>query len=596
MKKYEGFISILLYLLFISGCSSKINTGSMEWIPSVTPPLQYETSDTSNTIEKSPSSDIIDTTVTEGEMDDVISVPGKEILYTSDELLRALNNTDGRELADMLWDNQRLSGLYSYSTEKITNHLTYYVSSSEGDDNNSGRTPDKPKKTLDMFNGVPNVNIMLKCGDTFQMKDTFWLGSSVIMAVYGEGTRPILDYYQPLEVLWTSVSDCHNVWSADLKGISGLYNGTGNKSDCNIGHLQINGECNWKRLVKGDDEEYSYPDYLAEQKSGAFAVDWENATLYLYSTVDPNQLEIYYPLPNHAMSVYHVVSSTVMGIELRGAGFHGISISEASNITVSNCYIHHIGGGLLRDRGPRYGNAVELWDSGRNLTITYNMAEWIYDTCYTNQGNAAGMIQQDLYFAGNIGRYCFWGIETWGDGSSTNEFRNIVYKDNVLMNACDVTNPNAVVYVNSKEQTLDEMGSYYSLYPAYLTYRGSAGTYPYNQMSLLNASNSRDRESLEIRNNLFWGTNRLLTIIKEAENGEVKFIFEDNQFYAEVPSEACVFRYTDKDNKRVFLKELKDKNNTSLVQTKDKISQSIKEQAEQELKKKLYLLATGVEE
>lgn len=581
MNKKMSLLSIFIGLCLLLGCGHAMDNHPLEWIPDTTPAIEGTSTGVSGS------------TVTNS-----IFVPENLTLYTVDELYDALEDTDGRRLADMLWDNQRLSGLYDCSVEKLKekNLLTYYVSFSEGDDNNSGTTPDQPKKTLDMFNGIANVNILLKCGDTFPMTDTFWLGGNVILASYGEGARPILDYYQQLDVAWTEVSGCPDVWRADLKNIPGLYNGTGNKSDCNIGHLLIDGECNWKRLVKADGEEYSYPEYLAVQKDGAFAVDWEQAVLYLYSETNPNQQEIKYALPQHAVSVHNMMNSEIMGIEIKGAGFHGISVSEASNIVVSNCYIHHIGGGLLRDRGPRYGNAVELWDTGVGLTVTYNVAEWIYDTCYTNQGSAVGMVQQNLIFSKNLGRYSFWGIETWGDGASANEFKNIVYEDNVLMYACDVTNPEIPVYVNASEQTLDGEGNVYSSYPAYLTYRGNAASYPYNQMSLLNAANARTKESLEIRDNLFWGTNRLLTLLKLAEDGETRFVLEENVFYAEIPEKVCVFRYTDAENRRLFLQDIVEEGNLSLVQAIGKTSPDVTNQAVQELKRKLKLLGTGTEE
>ena len=597
-----SLLSILLALCLLVGCSSAEDTHPLDWIPDITPPIGGENNPASGEENKNPedvSKEDGAESVTPGvTVSNTIFLPENLVIHTSEELFDALEGTDGRQFADMLWENQRASGLYDCSLEKLKekNLLTYYVSSSEGDDNNSGKTPDQPKKTLDIFNGIANVNVLLKCGDTFSMDDTFWLGGNVILASYGEGARPVLDYYQRLDAEWALVTDCPNVWKADLKNIVGLYNGTGNKSDCNIGHLLIDGECNWKRLVKEDGEEYSYPEYLALQQDGGFAVDWEQAVLYLYSQEDPNQQEIKYALPQHAVSVHNMMHSEILGIEFKGAGFHGISVSEASDITVSNCYIHHIGGGLLRDRGPRYGNAVELWDTGIGLTVTYNVAEWIYDTCYTNQGSAPAMIQRDLDFSKNFGRYSFWGIETWGDGASANEFQNIIYEDNILMYACDVTNPEIPVYVNASEQTLDGNGKVYSSYPAYLTYRGSAGSYPYNQMSLLNANNSRKRESLEIRDNLFLGTNRLLTLLKLMEDGKTRFILEENLFYAEVPETVCVFRYTDVDNRRIFLDDIVEEGNLSLVQNIGNVSPDAVSRMEQELKQKLNFLGTGKEE
>lgn len=602
MKKMIRLLCLIMGMCILVGCNRVGDTNPLEWVPNVTPIIESSSWDGDNEAgnrqDDSNKSSNAENIALGHVVNNTIFVPQSLIIHSSEALYAALDGTDGRAFADMLWENQRASRLYDCSLEKLKekNLLTYYVSASEGDDNNSGKSPDQPKKTLDIFKGVSNINILLKCGDTFYMDDTFLMGGNVILAAYGDGARPVLNYYQPLVVQWTAVSDCPNVWKADLKNIENLYNGTGNKSDCNIGHLLIDGECNWKRLVKADEEVYNYPEYLALQQDGGFAVDWEQASLYLHSKENPNDLEIKYALPQHAVSIHNAMNSEILGIEVIGAGFHGVSISEASNITVSNCYIHHIGGGLLRDRGPRYGNAVELWDTGIGLTVTYNVAEWIYDTCYTNQGSAPAMIQKDLNFSRNFGRYSFWGIETWGDGASANEFSNIVYEDNILMYACDVTNPEIPVYVNASEQTLDNNGKVYSGYPAYLTYRGSANSYPYNQMSLLNASNSRKKESLEICDNLFWGSNRLLALLKLAEDGKTRFVLEDNLFYAEVPETACVFRYTDADNRRVFLQSLVEEENLSLVQNIGTVSSDVVYQIEQEIQYKLTLLGIGKEE
>ena len=38
MKKYRCFLSILLYLCLVSGCSHASNTNPIDWIPDITPP------------------------------------------------------------------------------------------------------------------------------------------------------------------------------------------------------------------------------------------------------------------------------------------------------------------------------------------------------------------------------------------------------------------------------------------------------------------------------------------------------------------------------------------------------------------------------
>lgn len=595
MKK-GVWVSVLLCLLLFAGCSEGVVNDPNEWIPKSTPASE-ENITSAPVLTEEPTQAPDNTDKTDNEDNSAVTVTKTTTLYTAEELYAALENPDGRVLSDMLWENQKNSGIYQCTEKKLKdkNLLTYYVSSSEGDDDNSGRTPEEPKKSLSVFSGASNINIMLKCGDVFSMNDSFYVGNNVLLGAYGDGARPVLDFYQPLEAEWKKVKGEKRVWCADLSEVKELNNGTRNKSDCNIGHLMIDREVNWKRLVLENAEEQNYPELMGERKDGCFAIDWERATLYLYSEKDPNAFEILYALPQHGLTIQNVTGAEILGLEIKGAGFHGVSLSHVTDITVSGCYIHHIGGALLKDRGPRYGNAIELWDSGARVSVTYNMAEWIYDTCYTNQGNTVNMTQRDLLFANNLGRFSFWGIETWGDGASMNEFSNIVYEDNLLMYACDITNPEEAVYVNEGEQSMNAEGVIYSEYPAYVTYRGDASSYPYNQMSLLNASNARKKESLMICDNVFWGTKRLLTLLKLAKNQELCFGLQDNLFYAEIPEAACVFRYTDTDNSRIFTKVLGVASNQTVLQVKGEVFPEIFEQAEKAVKEKLYAIATATE-
>lgn len=610
MKRKNSLTGVLLGVLWLAGCGGAALPEVPDWVPETSPTLRISSTPTPKPEEWIPETTptvVISSTPTPKpeewipEATPTVAVsstptPKPESFYSLEELYAASENPDGRRLADMLWESQREAGLYDCSAEKLEekNMLTYYVSSSEGDDKNSGKTPEQPKKTLAAFSGISNVNVLLKCGDTFSMTDTFRVGSNVILAAYGEGPRPVLDYYQPLKAVWTQVNSAENVWVADLTGVTGLYLGKGDIKDCNIGQLLIDGECNWKRLVRGSEERYSYPECLAERKDGGFAVEWTEAKLYLYSEENPNRLEIYYALPQHALSIENARGSEVLGIEIRGSGFHGISLSEVSELTICNCYIHHIGGGILSNGSVRYGNAVELWNTGKEVTVMYNMAEWIFDACFTNQGSDTGMLQQAVTFAKNLGRYSFWGIETWGDGNSVNEFADVVYADNILMFACDVTNADQAVYVNEKEETMDENGDYYSDYPAYHTYRGSASDYPYNQMALLNAANAKTKEALRISDNLFWGTNRFLTLLKMTKENRLGFVLENNIFYAELPSEAFVFRYTDVQNRRILKKE-PEEHNASLCVIKGTDAAEDREAARSVLLQKLGMVAFGTE-
>lgn len=86
--------------------------------------------------------------------------------------------------------------------EDLGNGTIYYVSSSEGDDNNDGKSPDKAMKTLYAVNKLalnPGDSILLKRNDIFQGTGMEPVGSGnnsegqwITIDAYGKGSRPVL--------------------------------------------------------------------------------------------------------------------------------------------------------------------------------------------------------------------------------------------------------------------------------------------------------------------------------------------------------------------------------------------------------------------
>lgn len=573
--KKKGVMAFLMLLCcMFCGCSGKKNAEPVAWIPD------------------NDSREELQTTSEETDIEKISAQP----VYSSKELAESLQQDPGRNLADMLWENQKVSGVYEYNSEQLERGklLVYYISSSEGDDTNDGLSPQTPKKSLEQFSGSSNLNILLKCGDTFHMTKSFAVGNNVTLATYGEGARPVLDYYQPLEVKWKKSDTYENVWYADLKEISTLCNDTKDRRNCNIGQLQIDGECNWKRKVKTDEEDFSYGEYLSEASDGSWGIDWVNSVLYLYADSDPSNRKVSYAPPVHGLEMNSIRNSQIFGVEITGAGFHGISLMNVNNVKVQSCYIHHIGGAFLQGVRSRHGNAVELWESGQDVTVSYNVADWIFDTCYTNQGNSASTVEKNVVFSYNVGRYSFWGIETWGDSYADLGFENISYQGNIIMNACDVTAPKEVAFCNQEEKLIDETGNLSGKWIPYVSYREG---YTYHQMSLLSASDIRQEGQLVLEDNVFWGTNRFLCLFGKLDEGRGFPIPENNLFFGMVPSEeVCLFRYTDPDGTRHFLQQLplgQEKNTLIVCGAED---QEKLNTAQSVLEKSVEIIANGMKQ
>ena len=533
--------------------------------------------------------------VSHGDIEKMINSRPEVLISTSDipvdgeVLAQALLKDESEMLAGQLWNNQISSNIYCLTSEDLDNgNTTIFISSSEGDDRNSGLSADYPKKSLEPYSSLQNVNLLLKCGDVFDMTSSFVIGSNSIVAAYGEGNRPVLNYYLPLEVTYTRLDSCENVWMADLSGVTDIYDSADStKNNCNIGQLLIDGEVNWKRKVWSSKDTYD-PVALSVVADGSWAINWITSTLYIYSETDPNESKIYYAPPYHGVIMNGVNHVIFTGIEIVGAGKHGINMTNVSNVEVTCCYIHQIGGSVLRSAGIRYGNAVQLWDSGENVTVAYNYADWIFDTCYTNQGSDETAYNDHVLFSKNIGAHSYWGLEIWGDGYSNESFGTVEYSDNIIYANMDITIPDTPIYTKTsgklyfadENMTIDD----------YISYRGG---YYYHQMSALNINNSGTGDPTQVYDNIFWNTNRFLALITDPRKETLFSFFKNNLFYCETKAEnPGLFRYTNVNGERIYLASLSgyaDSTNTeSIHYIKDSYDNSRELQM---LAKKLYMVS-----
>ncbi|SCX18175.1 hypothetical protein SAMN02910339_02546 [Lachnospiraceae bacterium YSD2013] len=465
-------------------------------------------------------------------------ITGEKDTQTMGNLSEYLLAGKDDELADIIWDKQIVNGLYTLTAEELDNgNPTYYVSSSGGNDANSGLTPDSPKKNLEFFSGMSNVNVLLKCGDTFRVSKGISLGNDCIYAAYGQGVRPTIDYYGTLDVVFTPTKGIANMWEADLSALDIVTNQE-DKKNCNIGQLLIDGDVNWNRYSWYGNDELD-PHTVEAFGEGTWAVDWHTSKLYIYSIKDPNNSTIEYAPPVTGLSGVGIKNTIIKGLEIKGAGYHGCYLQNCSNIELSNCYINHIGGSL-HNRGSRYGNAVQVWDSGEDIRVYNNYASWIFDTCFTNQGSNNQAVDEHIHFTDNIGAHFFWGIEVWGDGYSENPFNDITYTGNVLFDNVDVTNPDTPMYVKGNARLLGISDE------DYISFRTG---YKYHQMSGINVSNSGTGQITKIENNIVWNSNRFLVWAGNHRHEEDFSALMNNFFYAEdILPGACLFRY-DSDGK-----------------------------------------------
>ena len=320
LKKLYTCFCVCLFLMLLCSCENSIDTRE-NWV-SGEPSVFQKTENTILPTEDDNS---------EADSEEIVI---EKTQYSAEDIAKALYN-DSLDFTEMLWYGLKPQAKDALEEKMENGYLTYYLSE-EGDDANDGMSPEKPRKSLEKYSNLSNINILLKCGETYDMTTGFNLGSNVVMGFYGDGERPRINFYQEIDREWKPAPGYTNVWMLDLAETV-FDNDAGNQTNCNIGHLLIDGQVNWKRLCVFENTDYNFPEYLAECKDYSWGVDFKNKTLYMYDDRNPNQRNIQFALNSNALNVSNSRNSSLIGLEFMGAGRHGISMVDATNIEVCSC-------------------------------------------------------------------------------------------------------------------------------------------------------------------------------------------------------------------------------------------------------------------
>ena len=173
----------------------------------------------------------------------------------------------------------------------------------------------------------------------------------------------------------------------------------------------------WTEAELSVDKDGSTPIWIPEEKQGRFWFDPDNLLVKMYSTSNPasyyEDIELALRLPVINNVVVNYVNYE--NLDLRYSGNFGITITYSSYIDIKECDISFIGGTLnsyYGDLPVRYGNGIELYNSGNNIVIEKCKISNIYDAGMSNQGGSGvGIHQNDLFFRNNIIWNCEYGYE-----------------------------------------------------------------------------------------------------------------------------------------------------------------------------------------
>ena len=306
-----------------------------------------------------------------------------------------------------------------------------YVSSSSGNDRNSGLSLSSPMKTL---NNALNKGdeIYLKCGDVFYEHVNNMKGKKITS--YGNGARPVIcGYKRIIKPKWKKSGK--NVWKTNLSvpNFTG-YDTKGSSTLNNIGciHEYDKDLVHGRKVEKRSDLRNDWDIWQASpfsKDTSAKSFD----ELYLFSKTNPNKLCLEFSVG--AIGVI-VVDATLENVEIRGFGCHGIVAQ--SNAIIRNCRIDAIGGMAPTGATPFvcYGNGIEFWVDAHpveNSLVERTHISRCYDCGMTIQGNAkTTLVPKNILIQNNLITECCQGWEDFLNNGK--QYINCRLKNNIIAN------------------------------------------------------------------------------------------------------------------------------------------------------------------
>lgn len=295
--------------------------------------------------------------------------------------------------------------------------ITYYVSSSTGNDKNDGLSALSAKQHIYSVPAKESARVRLKCNDVF-FERVFGYKNSIIES-YGYGDRPVICGFKILKDTNAWVLAGNNIWVLDLSdetkfdgysvsvcsnktvvnNVGLIYN---SKSDKVYGHLV----CSKDSLKDSGDF------YTTELQTQSFFIKQPISKLYWKIDVDPRDLG------RLAFSMYDVgiksmKSCTIRDIAVAGFSIHGVT--GCNDCLIENCQIDLIGGAMfVREKAPwcRYGNGIEFWSSCNDNYVTRCIISRTFDCATTIQGNPTSkVIVKNIHFIGNRMYHCRQAFE-----------------------------------------------------------------------------------------------------------------------------------------------------------------------------------------
>lgn len=321
----------------------------------------------------------------------------------------------------------------------------YYVSSSAGNDQNDGRSPQTAWQSLTRVNTAefqPGDRILLRRND-------LWRGSlraksgvegwPITYGAYGDGAKPILQGSVAKHMPTSWVRASRNLWTtspaplpnATLRMSPRSFSeeiGTDDTGPVDIGNIIFDhgSECGTKKWRCED-----------LHQNGDFWYDPTACQVWLYWDVPPytKHRSIELALGRYIIDESGCQFVNYEDLHLRFGAAHGIGGGDTRHITVRRCDICFIGGGQqFTGRPVRFGNGIEFWDTGQDNLVEQCRLWEIYDAALTNQGMSPNSEQVNIIYRNNVIWNAEYSFEYWNRPEIART-EDIVFENNTCVDS-----------------------------------------------------------------------------------------------------------------------------------------------------------------
>ena len=326
----------------------------------------------------------------------------------------------------------------------------------DGDDSNDGKSESSPWKTLSHLADdhiVPGSVVHFKRGNIW--RGGFTARPGVTYTSYGEGEKPRL-YGSPYNAAehgtWT-LTDTPDVYvySERIKiDVGGIFFDNATSHGVKLIPNYIDGKPVFDRTYRAPFT--SYRDLAHDldffHDFGEPVTTSEIGGLLYLCSKNGNPGERFSDIEfNLRQNVIRASGDgiTFDNISVMYGGAHGIGAGTVNDLTIRNCFIGYIGGGIQLYRDgvvTRFGNGIEIYGGCKNFTIENCYVTECYDAGITHQLSSGGeneCLHVNVNFKNNLITNCVYGIEYFLGASKDNlkrrEMHDIFYRNNHIRNS-----------------------------------------------------------------------------------------------------------------------------------------------------------------